>query len=107
MPLGDGPADGPHVRGPPGRVEGRGSAFIGAQCRTLFFRRLRVVPDGDVGVLVGQPGAERDQVVLRGRLGLVELPLPALAGGAHEQEEAKHGQHEKNTDDDRDVAQRV
>src|SRR5262249_41551759 len=31
--LGDGLADGPHIRGPPGRIERRGPALIGAQCR--------------------------------------------------------------------------
>src|SRR5262249_4188758 len=71
--LGDGLADGPHIRGPPGRIERRGPALIGAQCRALFLRRLRVAADGDVGVMVGEPGAERDQVVLRGRPGLLEL----------------------------------
>ncbi len=107
LSIGDGPADRAHVLGPLGGVEGFGPPLIGAQRRALFLCRFRFALDGDVGVVVGDPGAERDQVVLGGRLGLVELPSPALADGARDQEEPKHGRHQNNTDRDQGITQHV
>src|SRR5215831_8983340 len=66
LPGGDGTADRAHVLDASGGIEGRGAAFVSGQGRGLFLRRLRVALDGDVGIAVGEPGAERDQVVLGG-----------------------------------------
>src|SRR5262249_22541488 len=107
LALGDGPADRAHGLDPAGRVQGRGPALAGAQRRGLLLCRLRVAADGDVGVLIGEPGAERDQVVLGGQLGLLELLLPAPADGAADEEDPEPRHHGDDPDDDQDVAERV
>jgi len=72
LPRGDSPADGAHARGPSSGLESCGRPFVGAQCRAWFACRFRVGLDEGVRVVAGDPGVERDQVVLGGRLGLLE-----------------------------------
>jgi hypothetical protein len=57
--------------------------------------------------LVGEPGAERDQVVLGGQLGLLELPLPAPGGWGGDQKKPERPADGDDPDDDQDIAQRV
>jgi hypothetical protein len=104
LALGDEPADRPHVAGPPGSVEGRGASLIGGQCRRLFLCRFRVALDGGLGLMAGDPVAERDQVVLGGGLRLAEFPLPTSAGGARDQEETEHAHREEDTGRDQEIA---
>jgi len=59
-----------------------------------------------VGIAVGEPGAERDQVVLGGQLGILQLLLPAPADGPPDHE-AKQADHHKDAKDDQEVPQRV
>src|SRR5262249_57036111 len=79
----------------------------GGEGRGLFLRRLRVALDGDVDVAVGEPVAERDQVILGGQLGILELLLPALANGTPNHKDSKEGDHGYDADDDQEVPQRV
>ncbi len=53
--------------------------------------------------MVGDPSAERDQVVLGGRLSLLKFPLPALTDGARDQEEAQRDHRKNNTEGDQDI----
>jgi hypothetical protein len=57
--------------------------------------------------LAAERGAERDQVILRGRLRLLEFPPPAVADGARDQEETKRAQDGNDTESDQDIAQHV
>src|SRR6201993_2711582 len=71
---------------------------------SLLGRRLRVARDGDVVVVVGDPGVERDQVVLGRELGLLEfllllLPLPLVARPQEEEVAARTEQDEDAQDD--------
>src|SRR5262249_61392675 len=91
LPGGDGTADRAHVLDASGGIEGRGAPFVSSQGRGLFLRRLRVVLDGDVGIAVGELGAERDQVVLGGQLGILQFLLPTPAHRPPEYVEAKQG----------------
>src|SRR5215831_10423515 len=63
LPFGDGTADRAHVLDASGGIERRGAPFVSGQGRGLFLGRLRVALDGDVRIAVGEPVAERDQVV--------------------------------------------
>ena len=74
----------------------------GGQGRALFRRCLGVVLNGDVGAVVGEPVAERDQVVLGGQLGIPELSLPPLVDGRPDRDGAKYGHHENDADGDQD-----
>ena len=90
-----------------GRVEGRGALLVCVQRRSLLGRRLRVGVDRDVGVAVGHPGAQRDQVILRGCLGVLQFLPAAPADGPPDQQTTQHGQYGDDSQDDQDGSQHV
>src|SRR5262249_2449112 len=103
-PLGEATPARPHVPAPFCSLKGCGTALVNAQCRALFPCRFRVVLDGDVSMTVGNPSAERDQVVLCGRLGLPELALPTLVDRAPDQHEPRDKQQGDYSNGDQNIA---
>ena len=107
LALGDVPAHRLHVAGPPGRVQRRGAALVRGQRGGLLGRRLRVALDGDVVLVIGDPVAEREQVVLGRGLGLGEVPLPAQAARAPDEQAAEHHHEQDDAEGDQDITQRM
>ena len=107
LALGDRPAHRAHVLHAARRVQGRGAALVGVQRRGLLRGRLGVAADRDVRVMIGHPGTQRDQVILRGRLGVLEFLLPAPADGPPDEEAAEDGQQDDDARDDQDGGQRA
>ena len=103
--FGDSAADRPHVAGPPGGIQRPGPALVPVQRGALLPGRLRAAPDGGVGAKAGNRGAESDQVVLGGGLGLRKLPLQAPANRAPDQEDPKN-HHDNHAGPDQDRGQR-
>src|SRR6185437_15227556 len=104
LALGDRPADGSHVRWLASPVQRTRSALVRVKRGGLLGRRRRVARDSDVVVVVGDPGVERDQVVLGRELSLLELlllllPLPLVARPQKEEVAARTKQDEDTQDD--------
>ena len=82
---------------------------IWREATVLAWHRLEVARrrDGSIGVMVGDGGAERDEVVLSGGFSPLEFLLPTLPDGAGDQEEPKQSQNNDNTGRDQYITQQV